>query len=223
MLGQDQDSVGGGLESSQRFIGSMDEVALYNGVLSATQVKAHYNAAAHVTVVKVAPTNLAWSLNDYDINEGQSTSVSGTFADPGTLDVRTVTINWGDGSPVTYMLPVGDTLSATSLFANGLVHLTGTYHDDGSQDTHSLMIDWGDGSPLSTIVAIAGLLMGTHVYTSPGNDTISVTLTDDDTGATSASTSVVVVLGRSLTGSVYVDADNDGVRDIGESGLFDVR
>ena len=108
MLGQDQDSVGGGLESSQRFIGSMDEVALYNGVLSATQVKAHYNAAAHVTVVKVAPTNLAWSLNDYDINEGHSTSVSGTFADPGTLDVHTVTINWGDGSPVTYTLPVGD-------------------------------------------------------------------------------------------------------------------
>ena len=534
MLGQDQDSVGGGLDPAQRFIGSMDEVALYNGVLSAAQVQTHYNAAAQVTVVNVAPTNLAWSLNDHDINEGQSTSVSGTFADPGTLDVHTVTINWGDGAPITYTLPVGDrsfnishqylddnptatpfdnytvsvslsdddsgtgslapsliyglksrnggavvgsisptnlysfssngtnftdigavkigstnidadalaysptqglfgyrihsvansnaaptestflsinpttaaatpiggliagrviraatfdsadrlwvvdrlqnellqidpsngqivgtpvtitlngnpsniisdlavrddgtfiatdftvgavfysldihtgvltqiaadtalqataqgstrptafgivavgnivftydaqgtddiykydtaagfsrslvfanivpsynsgqgdlaiaavnhlvtvrnvapvidTLSATSVFASGLVHLTGTYHDDGSQDTHSLTVDWGDGSPVSIMVPTAGLLMGTHVYSTQGNYTISVSLTDDDTGSTSASTSVVVVLGRSLSGSVYIDADNDGLRGIGESGLLGVQ
>ena len=38
---------------------------------------------------------------DHDQRERQSTTLSGSFTDPGTLDTHTVDINWGDGSPNT--------------------------------------------------------------------------------------------------------------------------
>jgi len=43
ILAQEQDGVGGVLDSGQSLIGSMDEVAIYNYVLSPTRVLAHYN------------------------------------------------------------------------------------------------------------------------------------------------------------------------------------
>jgi hypothetical protein len=45
VLGQDQDSVGGGFQSSQAFLGEMDEVSLYDRALTPAEVAAHYAAA----------------------------------------------------------------------------------------------------------------------------------------------------------------------------------
>lgn len=42
MLGQEQDCLGGCLDAAQAFLGVMDEVALYNKVLAADRVLAHY-------------------------------------------------------------------------------------------------------------------------------------------------------------------------------------
>jgi hypothetical protein len=44
VLGQEQDTVGGGFELSQAFLGNLDEVALYPSVLTAAQVQAHRQA-----------------------------------------------------------------------------------------------------------------------------------------------------------------------------------
>jgi glucose/arabinose dehydrogenase len=44
VLGQEQDTVGGGFESSQAFLGQLDEVALYPTALSAARVSAHRQA-----------------------------------------------------------------------------------------------------------------------------------------------------------------------------------
>jgi hypothetical protein len=44
VLGQEQDSVGGGFESSQAFLGQLDDVALYPTALSAARVQAHRQA-----------------------------------------------------------------------------------------------------------------------------------------------------------------------------------
>ncbi len=60
-------------------------------------------ATTNVTVHNVAPSNLALNLSAATIGENGSTTLSGTFADPGTLDTHTVTINWGDGSPNTVL------------------------------------------------------------------------------------------------------------------------
>ncbi|MFO0804997.1 MAG: SdrD B-like domain-containing protein [Gemmataceae bacterium] len=66
------------------------------------------SADASVIVSNVAPSNLAWSVADTDLDEGDTAVVNGTFDDPGLQDVHTVTIDWGDGASQTYVLPVGD-------------------------------------------------------------------------------------------------------------------
>jgi Ca2+-binding RTX toxin-like protein len=52
-----------------------------------------------IQVNNVPPTNVAGSAPA--INEGQTTTLQGSFFDPGTLDTHTVVIDWGDGSAQT--------------------------------------------------------------------------------------------------------------------------
>src|SRR5205807_516936 len=86
------------------FTGLVDEVHLFNRALSASEVAAIYNAdnagvgpaTTKITVNNVAPSNVQLNLTASTINEGSSTTLNGTFTDPGTADTHTVTINWGD-------------------------------------------------------------------------------------------------------------------------------
>ena len=58
-------------------------------------------ASTSVMVHNVAPKFNASDigLSATTINENQVVTLNGVFTDPGTLDLHTVTINWGDGSP----------------------------------------------------------------------------------------------------------------------------
>ena len=61
VLGQDQDSVGGGFDPTQAFLGKMDEFALYRSVLTAGQVKAHYDAGTTAPTCAAAAVRAAAS------------------------------------------------------------------------------------------------------------------------------------------------------------------
>ena len=64
-----------------------------------------------VTVTNVAPTLSGVSATDAD--EGALSTLTGSIADPGTLDTFTLSVNWGDGSLVsTYLYPAGTTTFA---------------------------------------------------------------------------------------------------------------
>ena len=54
--------------------------------------------ATTLTVVGVAPSNLALTLSNSTISQNGTVTLGGTFVDPGPLDTHTATINWGDGS-----------------------------------------------------------------------------------------------------------------------------
>jgi Pentaxin family len=54
VLGQDQDSVGGGFEPTQAYLGALDEVSVYPSVLSATRIAAPYSAATVGHCVDIA-------------------------------------------------------------------------------------------------------------------------------------------------------------------------
>jgi WD40 repeat protein len=72
---------------------------------------------ASVTVHNVAPANLVVTASPATIPVGGTTSLSGSFTDPGTLDAHTVTVDWGDSSPVTTVA-----LAAGALTFSGVNH-----------------------------------------------------------------------------------------------------
>jgi VCBS repeat-containing protein len=76
------------------------------------------------------------------------------------------------------------------------VDIQGTFADAGLTDTHHVLIDWGDGTQTelgeSEINESVRNLAGRHNYATGGIFTITVTLYDDDGGATAASTTALV-------------------------------
>lgn len=77
----------------------------------------------------------------------------------------------------------------------GNVLLSGNLNDPGYFDPHTVQIDWRDGSPIQTLNLAAGIASFhvTHQYSgSQGSYPINVTVTDDDTGVSSASAVVAV-------------------------------
>jgi Ca2+-binding RTX toxin-like protein len=122
-----------------------------------------------------------------------SYAISLTVTDGTTTDTTTVTVN--NVEPV-----LGD-LAATTIDENGTTTLTGTITDPGSLDTFTLTVDWGDGSPVETFSYAAGttVFSETHQYlddnpsgTESDDYTIALTITDDDTGATTDTATVTV-------------------------------
>jgi Ca2+-binding RTX toxin-like protein len=94
--------------------------------------------------------------------------------------------------------------AVSAILENGVATLTGTITDPGTLDTFTLNVDWGD--PLSpnnieqyTFAAGTTSFELTHQYlddnpsgTESDDYTIGLTITDDDTGTSSASTTVTV-------------------------------
>jgi hypothetical protein len=96
-----------------------------------------------LTVHNAAPANLSLSLSATSIDEGDSTELSGSFIDPGTLDTHTVTIDWGDGSANTAL-----NLAAGVTAFTGVSH---TYLEDGpspgngtASDNYSISVSVAD-------------------------------------------------------------------------------
>jgi hypothetical protein len=89
-------------------------------------------------------------------------------------------------------------------------------------------LDWAAlddvGWDLSDPIGIVGTVSGTHTYALPDDYTVTVTVTDSDTNATSDSLLVSAVIDTSATigDSVWLDADADGVFDNNESGIAGV-
>ncbi len=70
----------------------------------------HTDYHTTVTVNNLAPSEIRLNLSAATIDEGDSTTLSGSFVDPGVLDTHTVQIEWGDGStPTTLELAAGVT------------------------------------------------------------------------------------------------------------------
>lgn len=120
-----------------------------------------------------------------------------------------ITINdddTGSGSQTSATLTVHNlapqivSLSSGTINENEAFTLTGSFDDAGSLDVHRVTVNWGEGVPeIVTLPVGARSFTLTHQYlddnptgTAADSYPISVTVADDDTGSTSATTSVTV-------------------------------
>src|SRR5262249_40037100 len=121
-------------------------------------------------------------------------SVTVTDDDTGSVaDSSAVTVN--------NVAPANLVLNSATINENDIFTLTGSFTDPGTQDTHTVVITWGPGEG-STTPSLARAVLSfsaSHQYLddNPTGTTsdlypISVTVTDDDTGSVSGSTSVMV-------------------------------
>lgn len=138
-----------------------------------------------VKINNVAPviTDLAATS---PIDENGAATVNGTFTDPGTPDVHTVYVTWGDGASESFVLPVG-----VRSFSR-----THQYLDDGASpgngtasDTYTVNVKVGDddagvggGDVTITVNNVAPALNAGPAQTLPFGSVVNINATFTDPG-----------------------------------------
>jgi hypothetical protein len=94
------------------------------------------------------------------------------------------------------------------------VNLTIAFSDAGVNDTHTVVIDWGDGNVAPSEAIESGDSFA-HIYANTGGPfTASVTVTDDDTGADTESSSNSVQVGYQSVLGITQPINYTGVRSL---------
>jgi PKD repeat protein len=101
-----------------------------------------------------------------------------------------------------------------------VVTVTGLFADLGTLDTHTAIIDWGDGTiTAASVDEGADFFMGVHTYTTGGIFEIAITLSDDDLGTVTATSTALVTGARVRDGELQVvGTRGDDQVDINEVG-----
>jgi streptogramin lyase len=101
----------------------------------------------------------------------------------------------GPDGALWFTLPGRDRIGRMRYTTAGNVVLSGNLNDPGNSDPHRVTINWGDGSPIQIVDLEPGIASFHLAHTYSGSQPsylINVTATDDDSGISSASTTVVV-------------------------------
>ena len=94
----------------------------------------------------------------------------------GTLtNTNTTTVTVNNVAPTAFIDNVSQPFP-DFILANDTLQFNGSFSDPGTLDTHTIEWDFGDGNTTT------GVLTTTYAYSSPGNYTVTLTVTDDDGG-----------------------------------------
>ncbi|WP_194762622.1 PKD domain-containing protein [Microbacterium sp. UFMG61] len=200
------------------FTGTIDEVAVYSTALTADQVNEHYQLGAFGSVNQVPtaafsgiPTNLdvafdastsvdpdgaiasyRWDFGD-DATSTEGPAAAHTYAAGGTYQVKlTVTDDRGATATVTQPVTVqAANVMPTAAFDAVTTHMSVAVDASASTDSDGTLATYswafGDG-------AVGSGKTTTHAYTTPGEYTVTLTVTDDRSGSATTTKQVVVDL-----------------------------
>ena len=159
---------------------------------------------------------------------------SRTYPQDGTFPVSlTVTDTAGSVAVDRIEVAVNNTapivLTATDLTgaAGARLDFTATFSDPGVFDTHSARVHWGDGATSAGTVSEnkgQGTVSASHVYALGNTYTIRVEVTDDAGDASDRLSTAAIAAGQtsSLAGYVYLDVNNNAIKDPPEKPLPNV-
>jgi PKD repeat protein len=159
----------------------------YDVVIRVTDSSGEFaEETAKISVLNVAPANLQIAPVS-PINENGFATLNLSFDDPGTLDVHTVEIDWGDGSaPQVFAVPAGDrTFAATHQYlddnpsgtaVDAYTALVKVRDDDGGEAIGSATVTVSNVAPSNIVVSPVATITaeGTQVnlavsFTDPGS------------------------------------------------------
>ena len=138
--------------------------------------------APSLTVRNVDPIAATFSIGATDTDENGLTTLTGSFDDPGTGDVHTLDIDWGDGTLQSVTLTQGDRSFS----------LTHQYLDDNASDSYTIgaTLNDDDGGVASTSTSVtvrnvapvlAPLNLSSTALNENGSVTLSGSFTDPGT------------------------------------------
>ncbi len=203
------DDDGDGSNSTDVHVDAAPIVAIggpYTGVEGAT-----VTLAATVDDADTAAPSIAWTRTIVSADAGTNCVLAGsttatpslTCDDDADVDV-TLTVSDGINPPIlqTTSVTIGNvnpavaapTVGPNPVATGGTVALNANFTDVGVNDTHVATINWGNGTTSGTVTETSGSgqVSGSRAYATPGSYTVTVTVSDKDGGATSASTTLVV-------------------------------
>jgi len=130
-------------------------------------------------------TSYEWSFGDGSPTITGTATPTHIYGDNGSYTVAlTITDDFGMTDIATTKVTVNNVAPAVnagpdiaSVLIGSTVSLNGGFTDPGILDTHTIVWSFGDGT-----AAVTGTLTPTHSYTSAGDYTVTLTVTDDDGG-----------------------------------------
>lgn len=158
----------------------------YTATLTATGDPAGpVSASGTVTVSNVAPAVFDAATTPPAIDEGQSTTFSASFSDPGWNDIYTGSIDWGFG-PAQAVVPTVTTQGSPGTPDSGTLSASHTYMDDGAFTVTGSVTD-DDGGTTSDS---EGVTVGNVAPTAAIDDTGTVLINGVPTRIVPAGTPV---------------------------------
>ncbi len=155
----------------------------------------------------------AWNFGDGD-NDSGSLSATHVYADNGAYTV-TITVTDSESSAVgsdSLSVNVNNVAPSVTVDPDFIVYegdsvelLSTSYTDPGSADTHTADVDWNDGTT-DQFPVDDGTVSLSHIYTDYGSYTVTIQVTDDDSGI-GTETMEVSVLRKPIALTIHAEDD----------------